>query len=436
MILIFTDDQGYQDVGSYGSPDIKTPRLDQMAAEGMRFTDFYAQTVCGPSRAALMTGCYPLRVARHGDPNSIHPELHADEILLPELLKKQGYTTGMFGKWDLAGHNPSKFIPELRPEKQGFDVTFWTPGSNDGYVNLYRGAEKIETKANMATLTRRYTDEALQFMEEQKDGPFFVYLPHTMPHTRLAASKDFKGQSEAGLYGDVIEELDHHIGRVLDKVNELEIAENTYVIFTSDNGPWLIRKAHGGHAHPLRSGKTSCWEGGLRVPCIMWAPGRIPAGSETSAITATIDLMPTLVGLAGGEPPTDRVIDGIDILDVMHGQKKQTSRPYYYYQHDCLRAVRDGKWKLMLPHTEPVKGSIATKWRQHIAPADAKRITEPQLYDLHADIGESTNLAKEHPEIVSKLLSLADEARKDIGDHDRFGENARHFGAEKRTLTK
>lgn len=435
FIVIFTDDQGYQDLGCYGSPDIKTPRIDRMADEGMRFTSFYAQTVCGPSRGALMTGCYPIRFARQDDPDSIHPELHTDEITIAEVLKEQGYATGAFGKWDLAGHNPMNYKQELLPTYQGFDTFFGTPSSNDKIVTLLRGTEMIEKKADMATLTRRYTDEALSFIEANKDGPFFVYLPHTMPHTKLAASADFKGKSEGGLYGDVIEELDYNVGRVLDKVEELGLTQNTYVIFTSDNGPWLIRKQHGGHAEPLRSGKTSWWEGGLRVPCIMWAPGRIKAGTETDAVAATIDLMPTLANLAGTTAPRDRVIDGIDITDLIHGQSDKLERSYYFYQHDCLRAVRSGKWKLVLPHTEPVAYSVATKWSNHIAKKDAIRIESPRLYDLDADIGEAKDVAALYPEVVEKLQQLAEYARKDIGDHDIFGANARTFGATRRSLS-
>ena len=436
FIVIFSDDQGYQDLGCYGSPDIKTPRIDAMAAEGMRFTSFYAQTVCGPSRAALMTGCYPLRLARQADPNSIHPEMHTNEITIAEVLKKQGYATGAFGKWDLAGHNPSKCKPNLFPTRQGFDRWFGTPGSNDGTVNLYRDMKQIEKKANMATLTRRYTDEALTFIEDHKDGPFFVYIPHTMPHTKLAASKDFKGKSTGGLYGDVIEELDFNVGRVLDKVIELGIDENTYIIFTSDNGPWLIRKENGGHAAPLRSGKTTCWEGGLRVPCIIRAPGKIPAGATCDAVAATIDLMPTLAKLAGTSAPTDRVIDGVDISQLLHGKKDDYERNYFYYQHDCLRAVRSGKWKLMLPHTEPVKGSIAKKWKRHVNKKDAIRIKTAQLYDLDLDIGEANNVAMQNPQVVAELTKLAIMAQNDIGDHNRFGDNARDFGAERRTVYK
>ena len=435
IVIIFTDDQGYQDLGCFGSPNIKTPRIDSMAQEGMRFTNFYAQTVCGPSRASLMTGCYPLRVARQADPDSIHPELHLDEITIAEVLKKQGYATGAFGKWDLAGHNPSKYNPKLLPTLQGFDSYFGTTGSNDGTVNLFRDTKRIEKKADMATLTRRYTDEALAFMESNKSTPFFIYLAHTMPHTQLAASEKFKGKSADGLYGDVIEELDFNVGRVLDKVSELGLDESTYVIFTSDNGPWLIRKKHSGHALPLRSGKTSCWEGGLRVPCIMRAPGRIPAGTQCDAVVATIDMMPTLANLAGTSAPDDRVIDGVDISKLMLGETDQLDRNFFYYQHDCLRAVRSGKWKLMLPHTEPADTGILKRWKRHVDQADAKRIKTEQLYDLDNDIGETTNVAKQNPEVVAKLTKLATAAKNDIGDHDRFGENARTFGAERRTIS-
>ncbi len=435
FIVIFCDDLGYQDLGCFGSPNISTPRIDRMAKEGMRFTSFYAQTVCGPSRAALMTGCYPLRLARQGDPNSIHPELHLEEITLAEVLQKQGYATAAIGKWDLAGHRQVRYKPELLPPHQGFEHFFGTPGSNDQSVNLIRHTEKIEDNADMGLLTRRYTDEALRFMETSKDAPFFLYLAHTMPHTKLAVSEEFKGKSKGGFYGDVVEEIDFNVGRVLDKVAELGLEENTYILFTSDNGPWLLRKEHGGRAAPLRSGKTSCWEGGLRVPCIVRAPGKIPAGTECAAVTATIDLLPTFAKLAGTAAPTDRAIDGVDISALMHGKAETLERSFFYYQHNCLRAVRSGRWKLMLPHTEPEAGSIARQWRSHIAPADAVRIERAQLYDLNADIGETTDVSSKHPEIVAQLMQLAEWARNDIGDHDRFGANARTFGAERRTLS-
>lgn len=435
FVIIFTDDQGYQDLGCFGSPDIKTPRIDQMAKEGMRFTNFYAQTVCGPSRGALMTGCYPLRFARQSDPDSIHPEMHLKEITIAEVLQEQGYATAAFGKWDLAGHSQTAYKPELLPPHQGFDTYFGTPGSNDQSVDLIRNTEKIEKNADMSRLTRRYTDEVIAFIEKSKERPFFVYLAHTMPHTKLAVSNEFKGESAGGLYGDVVEELDFNVGRVLDKIRDLGLDENTYVIFSSDNGPWLLRGQHGGHADPLRSGNTSCWEGGLRVPCIMRAPGKIPAGTQCDAVTATIDMMPTIAKLAGSAAPTDRVIDGVDISAMMHGRAKSLSRSFFYYQHNCLRAVRSGKWKLMLAHTEPIQGSIATQWKNHIDKADALRIEKAMLFDLETDIGETTEVADTYPEKVAELMKLVEWAQHDIGDHNRFGENARTFGAQRRTLS-
>ncbi|MDB4491469.1 sulfatase [bacterium] len=426
FIIIFTDDQGYQDLGSFGSPDIATPNLDRMAAEGMRFTSFYAQTICGPSRTALMTASYPIRIAQDKNRCEIHPVVHSDEITIAEVLKPRGYKSAAFGKWDLATHSQSKWNPDLLPRGQGFDYFFGTPTSNDRIVHLLRNEEVIERNADMATLTQRYTDEAIQFIEKNKDGPFFVYLAHTMPHTLLAASDDFKGKSKAGLYGDVIEEIDHNAGRILDKVKELGLDDNTYVIFTSDNGPWILRKDHGGHALPLRSGKTTCWEGGLRVPCIVRAPGRVPADTTNDLVTATIDLLPTIATLADADIPTDRVLDGLDISKIWHGQQNTLDRPYFYYQHYYLRGVRHGDWKLMLKHEEGPK-SFTARWKHHVAPADAKPLDSHQLYNLNDDIGETTNLAAAHPDKLAELLKLAEWARNDIGDHNRIGENARFF---------
>ena len=435
FVIIFTDDQGYQDLGCFGSPDIKTPRIDQMAREGMRFTNFYAQTVCGPSRAALMTGCYPIRLARQSDPNSIHPELHLDEITVAEVLTEQDYATAVFGKWDLAGHKPSQFKSKLLPQYQGFDEFFGTRASNDRSVDLIRGTELIERNADMSTLTQRYTDAAIEFIEKSKNTPFFVYLAHSMPHVKLAVSDKFKGTSAAGLYGDVIEEIDFNVGRVLDKIKELDLDEETYVIFTSDNGPWLSKGDASGRALPLRSGKTSCWEGGLRVPFIIRAPGRVPAASQCDEVAATIDVMPTLAGLAGAEMPQDRVIDGVDLSSLIHGGSDSLDRDYFYYQHDCLRAVRSGKWKLMLPHTEPVLSGIGRKWKNHVAKDDAIRIEKVLLYNLNTDIGETTDLSSEYPEKVAELMKVAQLARRDIGDHDLYGTNARDFGGKRRMLS-
>ncbi len=331
FVIIFADDLGYGDLGCFGSELIRTPRLDKMAAEGVRFTSFYAQTVCGPSRAALMTGCYPLRVAKRDNRVDVHPYLHSAEITVAEVLKQAGYATGCFGKWDLAGHRQVGYDPDLLPTRQGFDYFFGTPTSNDSRVNLLRNETVIEKSANMDLLTKRYTDEAIAFIRANKDRPFFVYLPHTMPHTRLGASPQFRGKSRRGLYGDVVEEIDFNAGRILDTIEQLGLREDTYVIFTSDNGPWAIKKQNGGSAGSLRGAKTSTWEGGLRVPCIMWAPGRIPPGTTCDEIATTMDILPTFARLAGAEVPSDRVIDGHDISDLMHGKKGAKSPTKAFY---------------------------------------------------------------------------------------------------------
>ncbi|AWW32730.1 N-acetylgalactosamine-6-sulfatase [Echinicola strongylocentroti] len=430
FIIIFTDDQGYQDLGCFGSPDIRTPNIDRMASEGMKFTSFYAQTVCGPSRAALMTGSYPMRNARNDNGEAPHPKLSLSEVTIAEVLKPVGYATGMIGKWDLAGHNPEKFNPDLLPAHQGFDDSFLTPTSNDSRVHLIRNKELVALNTDMSTLTRRYTDEAIDFIDKHQEQPFFLYLAHTMPHTKLAVSDEFKGKSAGGFYGDVIEEIDFNVGRLLDKVKELGLDENTYVIFTSDNGPWWIKGDHAGHAAPLRGAKTSAWEGGFRVPFIIRAPGNVPAGTTSDQVTATIDLLPTIAEIAGAKLPSDRVIDGLDISDIMHGNTKTLDRPYFYYAHQELRAVRKGKWKLHLPH-HPSSGLINyTKWPVHIAPEDRVLFTKHVLYDLENDIGETTDVSAQNPEIVEELNQLLDWAKKDIGDYEKRGENARPLGNE------
>ena len=427
FIVIFTDDQGYQDLGCFGSPLIRTPRLDQLAREGIRFTSFYAQTVCGPSRAALMTGCYPLRVAKKRNRVEVHPRLHTQEITLAEVLKGVGYATAAFGKWDLAGHTQSRFERDLLPTRQGFDTFFGTPTSNDRVVHLYRDDKLVQKAADMNTLTKRYTDEAIAFIEANRARPFFVYLAHTMPHTRLGASAQFRGKSKRGLYGDVIEEIDWNVGRIVDTVKRLGLDGHTYIIFTSDNGPWHIKKAHGGSALPLRGAKTSTWEGGLRVPCILWAPGRIPAGAVCDEVASTMDMLPTLASIAGATAPTDRVIDGHDITPLIHGKKGATSptKAFFYYQHTHLQAVRSGKWKLHPPR--PANPPWTPNWAKHIDPRDVFEIREPLLFDLEADIGERHNVAAEHPDVVARLLKLVEHARGDIGDYNRVGRNARFF---------
>ena len=428
FVIIFTDDQGYNDVGCFGSEKIRTPRLDRMAVEGRKFASFYAQTVCGPSRAALMTGCYPLRVAKKDNRVDIHPYLHSREITIAEILKAAGYTTACFGKWDLAGHRQKGYAPELLPTRQGFDYFFGTPTSNDSIVNLLRNEKVIENRADMNTLTQRYTEEVVAFIRRSGEKPFFVYLPHTMPHTRLGVSAKFRGKSKRGLYGDVIEELDWSTGRILDTIKELGLDEDTYVIFTSDNGPWELRKAHGGSAKPLRGAKTSTWEGGLRVPCIVRAPGRVPAGTTCDEIATTMDLLPTLAKLAGGKVPDDRVIDGHDITALLHGVKGATSptKAFYYYQHTHLQAVRSGRWKLHLPRA--AQPPWAPRWGGHIKKEDVIAIPKPMLFDLQADIGESRDVADKNPDVVRRLLALAEQASNDIGDYDRIGKGARFHG--------
>ncbi len=439
FVVIFADDLGYEDVGCFGSPAIRTPRLDAMAREGMRFTSFYAQPICGPSRASIMTGCYPLRVAERGNVKQVHPILHSDEITIAEVLKQEGYATGCFGKWDLAKHAQTGFFPDLFPTHQGFDYFFGTPTSNDRVVNLYRNEELIEPKADMAPLTERYTDEAIQFMRNHREKPFFVYLPHTMPHTRLDATPKFKGKSKRGLYGDVVEEIDHNSGRILDAIQEMGLAEHTYVLFTSDNGPWLIKNKdladghlpqdHGGSAGPLRSGKVSTFEGGVRVPAILWGPGRVPAGTTCDSIASTLDLLPTFVALAGTEAPKDGVIDGEDIRHLFHGQFDQANpdKAFFYYLRVQLQAVRQGKWKLHLPRSAQPVVVAPFSVNQHIAPADRVGFEEPFLVDLEADLGETTNVAAQHPDVVKQLLDLAESMREDLGDFDRVGKNMRFF---------
>lgn len=439
FVIIFTDDQGYADVGCFGSPDIRTPRLDAMAAEGMKFTSFYAQPICGPSRAALMTGCYPMRVAERGNTKEVHPILHSGEITIAEILKTRAYATACFGKWDLAKHAQDGFFMDLFPTRQGFDYFFGTPTSNDKLANLYRNEELIEPRTDLAMLTQRYTDEAIGFMREHKEQPFFLYIPHTMPHTQLDASPQFKGKSKRGLYGDVIEEIDFNVGRVLDALTDLGLANNTYVIFTTDNGPWLIKNKdhanghlpsdHGGSAGPLRSGKVSTFEGGMRVPCIVWGPGQVPAGKTCESIASTLDMLPTLAALSGAETPKDRVIDGEDIRHLFQGEfdKATTDKAYYYYLRVHLQAVRQGKWKLHLPRDSEPIGAAPFSRNTHIAPADRIGFDAPFLVDLEQDIGESTNVANEHPDVTQRLLGLAEAMREDLGDYDRVGKNMRFF---------
>lgn len=439
FVVVFVDDLGYADIGCFGSPDIKTPRLDALAKEGIRFTHFYAQHICGPSRAALMTGCHPLRVAEPGNVKEVHPILHTNEITVAEVLKTKGYATGCFGKWDLARHSQENFIPKLMPNHQGFDYFYGTPSSNDAFVDIYRNETRIKEKADMAMLTKIHTDEAIQFIEKHREQPFFAYIPYSMVHTRLDASPDFKGNSPRGLYGDCVEEIDFNCGRIIDTLKKHDLVENTYFLFTSDNGPWLIKNKnkvdghrpadHGGSAGPLRSGKVSTWEGGLRVPTILWAPDRVPAGKTCEKIAGTIDILPTFAALAGAEAPIDRVLDGIDIRHLFAGDfaEADDNRVFRYYFINSLQAIRQGKWKLHLPRPAHPEWLGIFSNNRHIAEEDWAGFEEPFLVDLETDPGETKSVAGQHPEVVAQLLKLAEEARADIGDYNRVGENMRFF---------
>ena len=318
---------------------------------------------------------------------------------------------------------------KLGPCHQGFDECSWIYCAE---CNTVWDGDNIDIpKYERSTMTKMYTDKAISFIEKHKDQPFFFYLAHPMPHTPLAASAQFLGKSKAGLYGDVVEELDFHTGRLLDKVKALGLYNDTYIIYYSDNGPWWIEKEHAGHAEPLRSAKTSTYDGGLRVPFIIRAPGKVPAGTSSDLVTASIDLLPTIAKLAGAKIPKDKVIDGLDISKVIHGKQTKLDRPFFFYQHEALRAVRQGDWKLHLVHSALDRTKQGKAWRGHVPEKDRPYIEEITLYNLKDDIGESTNVAKQNPKVVQKLLKQIDYAKKDIGYHDVIGESSRRKNVKK-----
>lgn len=439
FIIVFADDQGWGDLGVYGATDFETPRIDRMAREGMRFTDFYAQPVCGPSRTALLTGSYPIRVGEYGNEKNSFPYVHEREILLPRVLQEAGYATGMIGKVDITQRRRG-FKPELNPVRRGFDYWFGVVGANDsGQVHwLHRNEEMIEESAGVDDLTRRYTDEAVAFIRRNQDRPFFLYIAHTMAHVVLGVTEPFRGRSERGLYGDVIEELDASTGEIVDLLAELGLDRRTVVVYTSDNGPWsnhsLPRytadiEEHAGSAGPLRGAKGTTWEGGIRVPCVMWGPGYIPAGTVMGEVATTMDLLPTFIRMAGAELPADRVLDGRDIGPLMRGEPGAASphKAFYYYRETHLDAVRSGRWKLVFPRP----GRNESEWLLSRGGAFLGEILEPvtelELYDLESDIGEQTNVASNRPEVVERLAGLADQAREELGDYDRIGSGVRFY---------
>jgi arylsulfatase len=439
IIIILTDDQGYADVGCFGAKGFTTPNLDRLARGGRRFTNFHvSQPVCSASRASLLTGCYANRIGIHGalGPTS-KVGIGNNEMTLAELVKQRGYATAIFGKWHLGHH------PQFLPTKHGFDEYFGLPYSNDmwpfrpdpqkpstdirrpGYPELImlegdRPTIRSITHKDQEQLTTWYTDRAIKFIEKNKSKPFFLYLAHNMPHVPLHVSSKFKGKSEQGLYGDVIMEIDWSVGQVMKALDANGLADNTLVLFTSDNGPWLCYGNHAGSAGSLREGKATCWEGGTRVPCIMRWPGRIPADVVCNNMLMTIDLFPTIARLIHAELPK-HPIDGLDVWPLLAGQKgaRNPHAGYYlYYRENELHAIvsGDGRWKLELPHTY-VTLSGRPGGRDGIpARYDNRKLTQAELYDLQMDLGETRDVSAAHPDVAEKLQALAEIARKDLGD--------------------
>ena len=415
LIIILADDLGYGDLGCYGHPSIRTPNLDRMAAEGMRFTDFYAAAeVCTPSRAALLTGRYPIRSGMCHDRYRVLRRvsaggLPAPEITLAEGLKTRGYATACVGKWHLGNYAND---PAHHPRRHGFDFYLGLPHSNDmnptpdapkgaparldqraewWAAPLYRNEQLIECPADQTTLTRRYTAEAVQFIRAHKTSPFFLYLPHSFPHVPLFASDRFSRRSGRGLYGDVVEELDWSVGQVLETLRQEGLAENTLVFFTSDNGPWLTQGEAGGSAGLLRDGKGSTWEGGMREPGIAWWPGRVQAGTVNHELACTMDLFPTYLTLAGAEIPTDRVVDGVDLAPLLFGTGPGRRESFFYYRGTQLYAVRQGAFKAHYV-TQAAYG-----------PDQPLRHDPPQLFHLGHDPSERFNIATNHPAVLAEL---------------------------------
>jgi arylsulfatase len=444
LLLILADDLGYGDLGSFGARRFRTPNLDRLAREGTRFTDFYvAQAVCSASRAALLTGCYANRVGLQGALNhQSRVGIHEDEVLLSELCKAKGYATAVFGKWHLGLQD--KFLPA----RHGFDEYFGIPYSNDNgplhpvmrdipSIPLFDGEKVVATDPDQRLFTRWITERALSFMARNRARPFFLYLPHVMPHVPLHVSEGFRGRSGAGLYGDVIEELDASVGELLSALRNLGLEERTLVVFLSDNGPFLSYGTHSGSAGPLREGKLTTWDGGVRVPSIMRWPGRIPSGRVSAEPAATIDLFPTFAGLLGAPLPS-HPIDGKDLWPVLSGRPgaRSPQEAYYFYAGEELQALRSGEWKLHLPHdyltvAGPTRddGKPANWGNLKPAGMDQSGIrgiatrhgyrverTGLALYNLREDAAESRNVADRHPEVVRRLEALAERMRAELGD--------------------
>lgn len=427
VILIFTDDQGYNDVGVFGANDIATPHLDQMAADGIKLTNFYAaQAVCSASRAAILTGCYPNRIGIH---NAMMPNskvgLNTTETTIAEMLKNKGYTTGIFGKWHLGDH------PDFMPNNHGFDEWFGIPYSNDMWpyhpqqgpvfnfpdLPLYENEKVIDTLTNQSQLTTQITERSVDFIHRNKDNPFFLYVPHPQPHVPLFVSEKFKGKSKRGLYGDVIMEIDWSVGQIIEALKSNGLEENTIVIFTSDNGPWLSYGNHAGSAYPFREGKGTAWEGGQREPFIIKYPNRLDAGKIINTPVMAIDMLPTIAELTDAELPL-KTIDGKSVFKVLTGESEESPQEayFFYYRVNELFGVRYGKWKLYFPHRyRTMKGQEIGK---NGLPGEYQMIDleDIELYDVVNDESESKNVVEENPEVVQKIKLLANDIRYRLGD--------------------
>ncbi len=421
VVIIFADDLGYGDVGCYGAKGYQTPHLDRLAREGARFTDFYvAQAVCSASRTALLTGCYPNRLGILGalGPASQHG-IHDDETTIAEVLKRRGYATAIYGKWHL-GHHP-KFLPT----RHGFDDYYGLPYSNDMWpkhptakfpdLPLVEGEKTIALNPDQTKLTTTYTERAVRFIEKNKDRPFFVYLPHAMPHVPLFVSDRHKGKTERGLFGDVIAEIDWSAGEILATLQKHGLDKNTLVIFTSDNGPWLSYGDHAGSSGPLREGKGTSFDGGVRVPFLARWPGRIPAGLTCKEPAMTIDVLPTIAKIAGADLPK-LPIDGKDIGPLLRGEAgaKSPHEALYFYWGQSLEAVRAGPWKLHFPHGYRSLTGKPGSGGQPGGYSQAK--IGLSLFNLEKDVGETTNVADQHPDVAARLKALADKMREELGD--------------------